>query len=733
MKFVSVILMILCLLISATSPVHAEEKPLADKTLISWVAPANLTQRGGSVLTLDDAQLHFDGIVFGELSPAKWMAGSNLFQRTKQQQQSWPTETADAKTLVQIAIVYQGRAITVLRNGQPYSQHSIESPQLFRDGNVLLIGPRHVGNRDCFAGEIADARIYDRALSAAEIASLKPGQTGDLKPWAWFSFDQGAAKERTGRFPGVKLTGKTKIANGRLILAGDGGLYAAATDRLANDAAQATFGVPVAAATPSEEMVLNYHLMHPGGASVPGDPNAAFAIEGKYHLHYILAHPWKGRTSFSFVHVTSTDMLHWKWETTKLQPSFTGHGMFSGTGFYTTSGEPAVIYHGESSGRNQIAIAKDKSLSAWEKPFPVEVLNRDGSPAQMRHWDPDCFRIGETYYAISGGENPPVFKSTDLKKWTLVGDFLKHDLPDVAKGEDVSCGNFFKLGNKWMMLCISHPLGCRYYLGDWDETREQFVPQQHGRMNWRREIQSLYGPPHWRVDFFAPESLETPGGRRVMWAWLAAVGMNNGAMNTQTIQSLPRELSLPADGVLRIKPLRELESLREEPKTIENFEVHELSPEVIPVGAPSGMVVCQLGSDACEIRATISRDQAERKLFGFTLFSDGKGGGLPVLFRPENGTLRVGTAEAPFSVAALPAGEDVELRIFVDKYLVEVFVNDRQALVGWHGESAGKRELRAFSIGTPTVIKNLTHWNLKPTNAGFREAQKSRIWEPKTE
>jgi hypothetical protein len=46
-----------------------------------------------------------------------------------------------------------------------------------------------------------------------------------------------------------------------------------------------------ACATVAEEMILNYHLMHPGGESSPGDPNAAFYLDGLYHLHYILAHP----------------------------------------------------------------------------------------------------------------------------------------------------------------------------------------------------------------------------------------------------------------------------------------------------------------------------------------------------------------------------------------------------------------------------------------------------------
>lgn len=81
---------------------------------------------------------------------------------------------------------------------------------------------------------------------------------------------------------------------------------------------------------PAEALVLHYHLMHPGGDSAPGDPNAAFHLDGVYPLHYIVRHPWQGQRSYPFIHVTSPDMLHWTWQTTKLQPSPTGHGMFSG-------------------------------------------------------------------------------------------------------------------------------------------------------------------------------------------------------------------------------------------------------------------------------------------------------------------------------------------------------------------------------------------------------------------
>jgi hypothetical protein len=106
------------LLLAPLVPLHAE--PIRDKTLVAWVAPANLTQRGGSALTLDDGLSHFDGIVFGELAPGKWMAGSDLWSRTKKDQAAFPVATADAKTFVQIAIVYRDTEITIYRNGKQY-------------------------------------------------------------------------------------------------------------------------------------------------------------------------------------------------------------------------------------------------------------------------------------------------------------------------------------------------------------------------------------------------------------------------------------------------------------------------------------------------------------------------------------------------------------------------------------------------------------------------------------
>ena len=85
--------------------------------------------------------------------------------------------------------------------------------------------------------------------------------------------------------------------------------------------------------------------------------------------------------------------------------------------------------------------------------------------------------------------------------------------------------------------------------------------------------------------------------------------MDDNEMDQQTIQSLPRELSLPDDGILRISPLRELESLRDEEGAIVLTDIQLDTPatEVFAEGAPAGEVIAALPGDAVEIRISVAR------------------------------------------------------------------------------------------------------------------------------
>lgn len=673
------------LIATAIFCINVTAQQTSDKTLVSWLTLDNLSQQGGSALTIQQGD-EFDAIVFGEINSGKWMAGSNNFSRTDKEQDDWITETANINVLIQIAIVYEDDQISIYRNGKLYSSYESNNIDfLHTDYNLVVFGLRHIGaGGGYFSGAIEDARIYDFALSLSDIKSLKPNEMSELKPYAWWDFEGDEMKDLTGRFSHHRMKDGAKLSGGKLILGEASVAVATHSDEEAINATQGK--TPLAPmppwlgetpAMPKEipENWLSYHLAHPGpGKAFPGDPNCAFYYKGLYHLHYI----YINRHGFAFAHVSSKDMVTWKWHPTKLVPPITGHGMYSGTGFFTKEGKPAIIYHGQGSEKNFISFAEDDMLDVWSKPMPIEPKTASGADVETRQWDPDCWLNGETYYAISGGAPPHLIKSDDLKSWTSLDLLLHEDMPDlgVSRDEDVSCANMFKIGDKWMLLCISHALGCRYYLGDFKD--EKYLPEFHAMMNWNG----------W--DFFAPESMLTKDGRRVMWAWCLLDGAQSG------IQSLPRELSLPKDGILRIKPLRELEKLRFDPIIEKDITVSKDQIHVL-----------QSKGDILELNIMIKANQATE--YGVNVFCDEEGEGLPISINPNKKAMLLGDKEVPFE---LKQGEDLNIRIFLDHAMVEVFLNDRQAANLMHIHEKDNVGISLFTIGDG-IKAQVNSWKMK--------------------
>jgi len=689
----------------AAPPLLGAETAKTDKTLVSWVTLANMTQRGGSALTIQQGD-QFDGIVFGETEAGRWMAGSDNLARTQGKQGANPAEPSDAQTPIQMAIVYAGGRISIYRNGTSYASYDAKNINLLTTkDNMAVFGLRHQGanSGQTFQGSIDDARIYDQALTPDEIKELQPNQPSKINPYAWWTFEKGRATDLTGRFPVNCLSGGARIEGGRLVLETNGATLVAATALpSAKPVAARESGAGMVEAYRSFRNKLLtdrtrplYHLVAPEGRAWPGDPNGAIYWKGRYHLHFIFPGGW--------AHVSSVDMVHWRWHpVTRLGSG----GMNSGGCFLNKEGIPTIIYNDYGVRKNQLAFAADDDMEKWTAAYPIEPKIRpDQDASVISTWDPDGWMEGDTCYALFGRhpyEIKPatLMKSRDMRHWEYVGPFMTKEMPDVERSsdnkinEDISCPNFFKIGKKWMLLCISHLKGCRYYLGEWKD--EKFTPEFHARMNWSRA--EGQAPGTHGGDFFAPESLLTPDGRRVIWAWC----LGGGNALWDGIQSLPRELSLPEDGVLRIKPLRELEQLRYNP-------VRESGLTVVS-GQPYRLKA--IAADAIEIRATI--EQGEAKSYGVKLHGNKEnGGGIDVVVEPGSKTIKLGATTAPFE---LTPGEDIQLRIFVDRRIIEVFANDRQAVFKQHAYEPEEVGVCLFSEGGRMQVKEVKGWMMQPSN-----------------
>ncbi len=157
------------------------DRDLSERTIEAWVALSNNDQRGGGVIGLETTEGRlFDSIVFGEIEPGKWLAGSDFFNRT--QNPGGPVEAARIGELIHVAIVYEKDGkITFYRNGQPYGQSYRKAPiQNYAKGKSrFLFGQRLSGINPPLAGEIEEARVYAKPLTESEIqASFKAGHQG---------------------------------------------------------------------------------------------------------------------------------------------------------------------------------------------------------------------------------------------------------------------------------------------------------------------------------------------------------------------------------------------------------------------------------------------------------------------------------------------------------------------------------------------------------------------------
>ena len=444
-----------------------------------------------------------------------------------------------------------------------------------------------------------------------------------------------------------------------------------------------------------------YHFVVPEGVAMPFDPNGAIYWKGRYHLFYIFQDTRLGRKADHWGHASSTDLFHWVHHPTGLLD-----GMYSGNCFINRDGVPTICYHQKGVG-NAMAVALDDDLNEWRKLETITPKTEEGDEHHDRYksWDPFGWLDGDTYYAIFGGGRPGVAKSPTLEgEWRYAGDLFAHGVEGVSLDEDVSCADLFALGDKDVLLCISHRLGCRYYVGVWKD--EQFHPESHAQMSW--------------VDhsFFAPESLLDDKGRRIMWAWIMdepqfGVRSQHGWSGTM---SLPRVLTLGDDGQLGMDVPEEIEALRQEVFRKLDFDVPAHADVVVDdvSGTSLELGIEMAGGEASAygVKVCVSPDGQEETL----VFYDAREKRLKV------DTLRSGPHDTPKAVEAGPLelkpGERLKLRVFVDRSVVEVFANGRQAVARRiypaRPDSVG---VRLFSREAQARVHAFEAWQVAPSNA----------------
>lgn len=413
------------------------------------------------------------------------------------------------------------------------------------------------------------------------------------------------------------------------------------------------------------------------------DPNGFSVYKGEYHIFY-QHHPYSTRWGpMHWGHYKSRDLISWEYVPSALAPDmpYDCDGCFSGSAIewqgkhylmYTSNREDKL-----SDGTLQIRQTQSMAVGDgrdYEK-FPenpvisADTLPEGSSLSDFR--DPKIWREDDGFCAVIGSRSADgsgqiaLYSSQDLRSWRFVSIL---DRCNNEYGKMWECPDFFPLDGKQVLIVSPQEMlaeglehhsgnGSLCLIGSYDRSSHTFT---------REAVQAIdYG-----MDFYAGQTTGTPDGRRVLIAW-----MNNwenyltpNDFKWSGPMTVPRELSV-RNGRLYQNPVRELEKYRGQ---THSFEVGK-APEFTELPEVAGRVfdmTIELDTDSCkdfELRL------AANDRFYTALSYDGVKGTFTT-DRTYSGSTRDLLAFREMEVS----GHDgrLKLRVLMDKYSIEVFVND---------------------------------------------------------
>ncbi len=442
-----------------------------------------------------------------------------------------------------------------------------------------------------------------------------------------------------------------------------------------------------------------YHYVNPEGRL--NDPNGLCRWQGRWHLFY-QAYPLDDPRQH-WGHAVSEDLVHWRDLPLAIYPG-PERACFSGATFVEED-RVIAMYHGTTVG-NMVAVSSDPLLLNWEKVTGQAVIPMDGIDElkpPYRIFDACIWKKGDLYYSLSAGTLPNgpggkrlrgnfLWKSSDLANWEYMHPFVEKDHYSRV-GDDGACPYFWPIGDQYILAHFSHTRGGKYLLGDYDTERDKFVVTDGDDFTF-----GAYGPSGVHAPSAYPDGT---GSVIILFNMNPGNPTPKGARIWNQIMTLPRRLTLASDDPLNsltIEPAGDIESLRK--------DLVHVGPRTLP--ANSEVVFDAIRGNAMELEAVIDPRGAnvieldvlrspDKEEYTRILFYQDRGnrhrewGRLDPRAKKVDSVLTIDASLAstlpnirtrpPESASFYMApNEPLELRVFVDRSVVEVFVNGKQCV-----------------------------------------------------
>ncbi len=465
-----------------------------------------------------------------------------------------------------------------------------------------------------------------------------------------------------------------------------------------------------------------YHFLPP--ANWINDPNGLIHWNGTYHIFYQYNPLGAFHQSIHWGHASSTDLVHWTHLPTALTPtpdSPDADGCFSGCAV-DDNGVPTIIYSGHRGTQQRPCIATGTDdLLIWQKYPGNPVIGEPPPDLEIVEFRDHCaWKDGDTWFQVIGsginkvGGAALLYRSADLLHWEYMHPLFVGDVRQLAPlwtGSMWECPDFFALGDLHVLLIsvwsAEHLYYSVYFTGTYSDYR--FNPEQLHKLD--------FG-----ASFYAPQTMRDDAGRRIMWGWLREERDEGAqlAAGWSGVMSLPRVLSLRADGMLDLRPAPELEMLRGRHLEIREIDLVEGLPGI--AGMPGGFVdmLCDtleisaefdIGS-ATEVGIAVrcSPDRREQTQIMYDCLAH------KLVVDASHSSLD-GTAHLSRHAGPLPlaTGETLRLRIFLDHSVVEVFGNERSCVTGRiYPSREDSLGISLFVYGGSARLISLDIWEMQP-------------------
>ena len=487
-----------------------------------------------------------------------------------------------------------------------------------------------------------------------------------------------------------------------------------------------------------------YHFVSP--ESTLNDPNGLSYWQGNWHMFYQGYPPEDKRQHWG--HAISKDLIHWRDLPYAIYPG-PERAVFSGT---TLVEDDRVIamYHGTQVG-NMVAVSKDPLLLNWEKvtgKAVIPLLSPTGFATPYSVFDPSIWKKDGTYYALSAGRAPKgpdgkkfaatyLFRSKDLANWEYLHEFVEEDRFTLI-GDDYACPYFWPIGDRYILPFFSHMSGGQYLIGDYDTSRDKFIVSNHGKFNFGAASPS---------GVHAPSA--TPDGKGgVIIIFNMNPGKPTGEWNQ--IMTLPRKLTLVGRDELRQEPAGDIESLRYNRQEVKAMKL-PANKEVVLKNIRGNAMELNLEIDVKDapvlelnVLRSSNKDEYTKIAFfkgrGFSPGRDYRFGEVERIIQPgQPAPVPVPQAQQPPRTSLITIescyaslhpdvrprapetapvfienNETLKLRVFIDKSVVEVFVNGKQALaVRVYPSLNDSVGVSLRSHGQDSDLKLLEVWQMK--------------------